>query len=82
MADIFGELVLVAVALVAILVGTQAIRDIAKGEAQSLSRMSKRVYFRSEQPLGFWMTVATEIGWLLLGFFLLTLTLGGLFGLL
>jgi len=60
--------------------GGLAIRDIAKGEAQTLSRMSTRVYRRTEEPLNFWMTVAAELIWLVFGLFLLTLAVGGMLG--
>ncbi len=73
----FEALLFFAVALVCIAVGAAAIRDITRGSAQSLSRMSTRVYYRSENPSAFWITVATGLFWGLLGIFLLVVGLSG-----
>jgi hypothetical protein len=39
--------------------------------------MSTRVYYRSENPSAFWITVATGLFWGLLGIFLLVVGLSG-----
>ena len=81
MADIIGELVLLALGLVLTLFGALALRDVARGKAQTLSRMSTRVYERREEPFNFWTTVATQMAWGVIGLFFLWLTLGGMLGL-
>jgi hypothetical protein len=80
MMNVVGWLGMFAAALVCVAVGAASIRDVAKGSAQSLSRVSTRVYHRRENPVAFWITVVTGLFWGLLGIFLLTLALGGLLG--
>jgi hypothetical protein len=81
-ADIIGELVFLALSLVLTFFGALALRDVARGKAQTLSRMSTRVFDRREEPFNFWTTVATQMGWGLTGLFFLCLTLGGMLRLL
>lgn len=63
-----------------VLLGVGALKDIRTGKTQSLSRMSSRVFERAERPTAFWVTIATGLFWGVLGAFLMTLGITGLFG--
>ncbi|MBC2666966.1 hypothetical protein H7F51_15715 [Novosphingobium flavum] len=82
MLNILGGLLLFAVALICVAVGGRTLRDILNNETQSLSRYKPRLISRGEEPLNFWATMFTGLLWLLLGLFLLVITVGGAVGML
>ena len=76
--DLVSSLLLFAASLGGVAIGVGAIRDVSKGTTPSLSRMSTRVYLRSENPTAFWITIGVGVWWGLLGAFLLVVQLGWL----
>jgi hypothetical protein len=80
MIDFIEAIGLLAVALVAIAVGVGTVRHIGSDGVPSLSRTSDRRVSRYNEPVGFWMTIATGFMWLLLGIFLLTVLAVGILG--
>lgn len=78
--DILGGLLLVGVGLLCVAVGAGTLRDIPKGETQTLGRYKARTISRSEKPIGFWARMLAGLAWLGLGLFLLIVIAGGAMG--
>ena len=81
MINLIGFLVIMAIAVVMITIGASTLRFIGDEVVPSLSRTSQRLVSRQSEPVGFWLTMATGLIWLILRVFLLAMPLGGVIGL-
>jgi len=78
MINLIGFIAIMAIAVVMIAIGASTLRYIGDEAVPSLSRTSQRLVSRRSEPVGFWLTMATGLIWLILGVFLFAIPLGGI----